>query len=68
MRCYTQGLRRKMLRETAEFLEIQLGRMRSRWRPDKAPPPPEARKTAENPTPRPGMFIAAPYPDDYSAW
>ena len=64
MRCYSQGLRRKMLRETAEFLEIQLCRMRSRWRPDKKRPEPS--KKQDNPLPN--LSPAAPYPDDYSAW
>jgi len=53
-----------MLRETAEFLEIQLGRMRSRWRPDKKQP--EPRKKQDHPLPK--LLPAAPYPDDYSAW
>ncbi len=69
MRSYSQGLRRKMLRETAEFLEIQLERMRSRWRPDKAAaPPPRTRKTVANPPSTPRILSSALYPDDYSAW
>ena len=53
-----------MLRETAEFLEIQLGHMRSRWRPDKKRP--EPRKKQDHPLPK--LLPAAPYSDDYSAW
>jgi hypothetical protein len=58
-----------MLRETAAFLEIQLGRMRARWRPDKVPPPPPPpSKKAQNPHTLPIIFRSTPYPDDYSAW
>ena len=60
MRCYTQGLRKKMLRETAKFLEKQLGRMRPRWRPDKAPPQPA--KKAHKSGVLPAMLATVPYP------
>jgi len=62
MRRYTQGLRRKMLRETAEFLEKQLGRMRSRWGSDKAPPRPQPAKKADKSGLLGAMLATVPYP------
>jgi len=62
MRSYTQGLRRKMLRETAQFLQKQLGRMRSQWRPDKAPPRPQPAKKADKSGLLRTMLATVPYP------
>jgi hypothetical protein len=56
-----------MLRETTQFLQIQLKKPRFRRRPDKAAPAQERTRQEERPLPFPEMPASVLYPDDYPA-